>query len=141
MAIKDIAINSGTNDIDISGISLYFNEGRRAVAQRIRIKFGTYQGEWFLNKSIGVPYQSQVLVKSPNIENISALIRKIILDTEGISSLEEFAISYSSGLRSMSVSFVANTTEQEIISSVATATTINPGLYLLLFDLPSPSIG
>ena len=78
MAIKDIAINSGTNDIDISGISLYFNEGRRAGAQRIRIKFGTYQGEWFLNKSIGVPYQSQVLVKSPNIENISALIRKII---------------------------------------------------------------
>ena len=141
MAIKDIAINSATNDIDISGISLYLNEGRRAVAQRIRIKFGTYQGEWFLNKSNGIPYQTQILVKNPNLENISALIRNIILDTEQINSLESFEVAFSPSMRSLSVAFVANTTEQEIISSVATATTINPGLYLLLFDLPSPIIG
>ena len=147
MAIQDIAINSGTNDLDFIDNGLYLNEGRRAVAQRIRIKFGTFKGEWFLNLNHGIPYRQDILIKNPDTTKIASTLRKQILDTPEVTSLSSFTTNFNSNTRQYELSFEALTSEGEIAAVTASSDVTYtdfasyPSYFTLLFDLPNPIAG
>lgn len=63
-----------TNDLIVSGgkISL-LSTLQEAVRQRLSIKLKTWQGEWFLDTTYGIPYRQQIIGKGLSKAEIDAL--------------------------------------------------------------------
>jgi hypothetical protein len=56
-----------------SGGSPMFINGKDAKAQQARIRLQTFQGEFFLDSTLGIPYFGNILVKNPNILYIQSI--------------------------------------------------------------------
>jgi hypothetical protein len=80
-----------------------------AIAQRVRIALQFFLGEWFLDLSVGVPYYERILVKNPDVRNVQSIIRKTILNVQGIRSLLSLKLSYDSSIRKLTITYTANT--------------------------------
>lgn len=53
-----------TNDITaVGGKITLLNTVQEAVRQRLSVKFRTFQGEWFLDTTYGMPYRQQIIGK------------------------------------------------------------------------------
>jgi hypothetical protein len=77
------------------------------VAQRLRVRFRFFQGEWFLNRREGTPWFQQILTKNPAEETVRAVFTKVILGTEGIKTLEILTLTEDTSARTLSVDFLA----------------------------------
>jgi len=66
-----------------SGNTQFLVDSPAAVAQAVLTKLKLWQGEWFLDSSVGTPYTQQVLgTGTQNTRDIA--IQSIILGTEGV---------------------------------------------------------
>jgi len=63
------------------------------VAQTLWTRFRFFQGEWFLDPRVGVPYFQQILGIKTSIPILTSLLKQVILQTAGIKSLDSFSIS------------------------------------------------
>lgn len=61
-------------------------------AQKIRDRFALVLGEWFLDTRLGVPYVDLVFVKSPDLELIRRMFRRVILSVQGIVDVPELDV-------------------------------------------------
>jgi hypothetical protein len=71
----------------------FFVDEPRAVAQAIKTRLRLFQGEYFVDTTVGMPWQTRVLGYNKS-DTYDAAIRKTISDTEGFAKF----ISYSSSL-------------------------------------------
>lgn len=101
--MKDLALNTETNDLDFKNGDIYFVEDADCVAQFVRQRINTIAGEWFLDITEGIPYFTDILVKNPNIIVIDSLLKNVILNTAGVLELLSFELGYDSSLRTLSV--------------------------------------
>ncbi len=99
---------TNTNDIDLTTGDLVLLDGIEAVAQHLRIRFRFYQGEWYLDTRIGMPYFQIILLKGARINIITEIFRKAILDTPGVEKLYSLDLSYDGATRVLSVEFEAD---------------------------------
>jgi hypothetical protein len=111
--MTDIKLSGG--DIDTSGAQFSLVNGNDAIAQHTAIRLQFFQNEWFLDARIGMPYYESILVKNPDLSTISAIFQDAILNTPGISTIDNFDINFNSSERLLSVSFQATTDEDEIL--------------------------
>jgi hypothetical protein len=141
MATIDIAINETTSDLDFQANGdFYLNEGRRAIAQRLRLRFGVFLGEWFLDETFGVAYREEVLVRNPDLSVIGALFRQTILGTPGVTGILEFDLTLDGVLRTLTVDFIA-TTEEGDVSMVSGPSPIQPWMFVLMYQAAGPIYG
>lgn len=82
------------DDIDFSQDDLQVIDGIEAIAQHIRIRLRFFLAEWFLDQRIGVPYYRQILIKVANENIVRETLSRVIIDTPGVASLEEFAFTF-----------------------------------------------
>ena len=136
MALTDIAIDPVTNDIAFDGQRMSLVQGRRAVAQRILMRFNLFLGEWFLDMTAGFAYREYVLVKNPDLARLDVLFRAHILKTPEVIGLKEFELSFDGPNRTLSVSFVALTKEEEVPAALVWSPSGAGGFMLLVRDLP-----
>jgi hypothetical protein len=61
-----------------------FIRGNAAVAQLISNRLKTILGEWEINKTIGLPWFTDLLRHNPNMNLIYSWIMRIISETEGV---------------------------------------------------------
>lgn len=73
------------------------------VAQRVRTRLRMFLGEWFLDTADGTPYFQDILVKSPNLVLIRSAIRERILETEGVTGIEKFDMTFDRVYRTLAV--------------------------------------
>lgn len=102
------------NDYDISLVddAASWLDGVEAIAQHLRVRLQFFKGEWFLDSEIGIPYYQRILGrKDVTIAAIGAILKKAILTTPGVISLNDFRADYQGATRLLSVSFRAQTTE------------------------------
>lgn len=78
-----------------------------AVAQAVKTRLGLMQGEWFLDNTAGTPY-NQILGKGTDSTRDLA-IQQVILNTEGVTSIAEYASFLSSKTRQFTVAATINT--------------------------------
>ena len=106
--MKTRALNE-CNDIFLNGNRIAVNNDAEQVAQKVKTKLLFYQGEWFLDITVGVPYFQQVFVKPALIGTIESLIKSQIINTEGVKKLTFFKSNFDRKNRKFSVSFSAET--------------------------------
>lgn len=75
------------------------------TAQRLRVRFRFFQGEWFLNRREGTPWFQSILVKDPSDQTIRAVFSQIITGTEGVKSLDSLSFDLDTSTRTLAVDF------------------------------------
>lgn len=98
---KDVVIVNG----DVPTVS-----GTAAILQNILQTLNVFLGEWFLNVNLGVNYFGQVLTKNANQRIIDAIMIDQILAVPGVTALTAYSFTSNKALRSLAISFTAQTT-------------------------------
>ncbi|TDV39519.1 hypothetical protein C7405_101638 [Paraburkholderia caballeronis] len=79
-----------------------------AVAQAVLTRLRLLQGEWFLDTTAGMPWQTQVLGKN-TMATADPAIRQCILGTQGVTALGNYSSSYDPDTRALSVAVTIDT--------------------------------
>lgn len=116
--MRDFLVTDGDLVLNADGTDLVFVEAAAEVAQHIRTELGTQQGTHARNKSFGIAYLEQILVRAPNIETIANIFRGTINQRPDVTSVTDFRINFDQATRELSLSFDANTTEGLVSVSV-----------------------
>ena len=75
---KDFAFTSGRMSLVT---------GATETAQRLEARLGMGKGSWFLDTQQGTPWFQAVLVKNPALPALTAMLRSIILGTQGVKAI------------------------------------------------------
>jgi hypothetical protein len=94
-------------DLDLSGHRLNLTTGEAAIEQNLRVRLLFFLGEWFLDRSQGIPYYRDVYVKAPDLLLLQHLFRTAILSTTGISTVNQLTVSVDKSLRKLLLTFQA----------------------------------
>ena len=100
-------------DLAIEDDDLVIIEGIDAIAQDCEVRLKFFQGEWFLDTRLGVPWFQNILGQKPRLIAVKAILKKAILSTPGILSILDFDMDWDGVTRTLSVEFRANTVEGE----------------------------
>ena len=117
MSVRNLKIDPATGDLVIEGGQLATVSGTDAIAQAVRSRLAFFRGEWFADKSIGLPFYEAILVKNPNLDAVREFIRSEIAATPGIVSVTAIDLRYN-GSRSLAVTFRATTDLGELVEAI-----------------------
>lgn len=105
-----------TNDHDIDIVSNDFTLTQtesESLKQRLIIKLLTFQEEWFLDQTEGIPYYQSILGKNRSKESIDTIFKTAILDTPDVVSLLSFQSSIDNLTRIYTMSFKVQSNNAE----------------------------
>ena len=88
--MKNLSLNN--NDLFLTpGKNLALVEYPQSIAQAIECRLKTFLGEWFLDQDLGIPFFSDVLIKTDDKSKIDLIFQKEILKINGVVKIEQFA--------------------------------------------------
>lgn len=96
----DLALDSA-GDLPLYGRPL---TGAEQVAQRVRIRLGTHQGEDLRDASVGLPYVTWLTTKPVPVAAIVARVRREVLGTGGVVSVSGWTGSLNRSTGALTVS-------------------------------------
>ena len=99
------------NDGDFSaghGTADFFVDQPEAVGQSVLTRLRLWTGEWFLNTDEGTPYREQVL-GAHRRQSAGPAIRMRVASTEGVTSVNDFAVEYDGDARALTVTATVDT--------------------------------
>lgn len=101
-----------TGDLELTsaGDDLVLVDGGEAIAQDVRTRLRTFQGEWFLNPDIGMPYFQKILGQKPRYAFLVAIFTDAISQTPGIIKISDLVLDFNGEDRILSVNFKADST-------------------------------
>ena len=94
----------------------FFIDSPEAVAQAVKTSLALFQGEWFLDTSIGMPWLTQVI--GSNTQSIyDDLIRGKVLQVSGVASIDSYTslLDKTSRKLTVSMSITTNFSEQQVV--------------------------
>lgn len=98
----DLLLNAA-GDLDLSTNDLQLVDGVEAVRQELQIRYRFFLGEWFLDRSQGVPYIRDVLKKAPNEAQVRAMLIEVARTTPGVASVDGIALALDNATRILTV--------------------------------------
>ena len=107
MTIFDIALNPG-HDIYLNGTDIAITTESDALPQKLKIRLQFLLEEWFLDNRAGLPYIQFIFEAGSSLEDINAIFRKEIKDTEGVTKINLLEFTPDIDARSMRVDFEVN---------------------------------
>jgi hypothetical protein len=116
LELSTFALNPATGDLEIP---LRIVRGAEAVAQRVRVRFRWFLGEWFLDTRQGVPYFRDILIKNPDPILISFIFRQVLMTTPGVKRVESIKAALDRGSRALRVDFAATLDDDSPLTSTA----------------------
>jgi len=105
----NLTIDSTTGDLNIDKRNLTVATEQEALAQLCETRLMMFKNDYFLDKTQGVPYITQVFVKSTDVALVDSFFKNILLTTPGVNSLISFSGEYDGKLRKYNVSFKVDT--------------------------------
>ena len=105
----DWKLNATTGDLDTTGGVLGLIDGTQWVAQKLTIRYKFFQGEWFLDGRLGVPYFTELLEKGITDNVVRSILGRVALQTPTVINIENFRIVRDNANRKIAVSFRAIT--------------------------------
>jgi hypothetical protein len=111
---------NSTGDIESSGGEItLLSTVQEAVRQRLDIKLKTFQGEWFLDTTFGIPYRQQIIGKGLTIAERDALYIKAINDDPDVNSIVYFNSTFNPSTRFYSVQFEVRVDDELLRAATA----------------------
>ena len=86
----------------------FLRDTPETVAQAVLTRLRLWLGEWFFDQTEGTPYQQAALGKHP-LDSVDPAFRSRILNTQGVTSIDEFSVAIDPDERTVSVSATINT--------------------------------
>ena len=86
----------------------FYRDAPEAVEQAVRTRLLLLRGEWFLDKTEGMPWRTEVLEKYTS-RKADAAIRQRILTTPGVTEITAYSSTLDSERRALSVAATINT--------------------------------
>jgi hypothetical protein len=118
-----------TGDWTVENYDLRFVQDKAEfVAQKISEVLLTVLGEWFLDRSIGIPYfgtfddfgrvvrESGIFAKNPDLTQISTIFQSKILGIDEVEDLIEFEIELENSTRTLTITFTVDIGENEPVT-------------------------
>lgn len=89
-----LAIDPITNDLykDATG-NLATVKDAEAIGQHARQRLKTFEREWYLDTTVGVPWIDQIFKKPYDPVMAEAIVKEEVLDTDGVTGIKDFNIS------------------------------------------------
>ena len=104
----------------------FYANSPQTVAQAVLTRLLLHQGEWFLDLTFGMPWESQVL--GYNTKSLyDAAIQNAILGVQGVRSLVSYSSELDIGTRKLTVNATINTIYSQL--SIATTFGVAAGGY------------
>ncbi|GAQ30202.1 hypothetical protein SAMD00023378_3885 [Ralstonia sp. NT80] len=94
----------------------FYRDQAEAVAQAVQTRLGMTLGEWFLDVTDGMPWNTEVLGKYTK-DQYDGAIRDRILGTEGVTEITSYASTPNTQARTLSVIATINTQYGQIALS------------------------
>lgn len=91
------------NDFIIEKNSLVAADNINEVKQKILAKLRTFQGEWFLDLGLGMPYYQEVLKKGVDLRILSSIFKSAILEVGGVTEITSFTMNLINATRELSI--------------------------------------
>lgn len=115
--MADLLLDPITGDLDVSNNTLHITEeGSEAIAQRLKIRLRFFFKEWILDRSQGTQWFEVVLRKGVEKFAADAEIRRVVLETPEIKTIENWFSSIDSNNRNYEVRFDVKTTQGQTLS-------------------------
>lgn len=87
----DIKLGTNSHDLIFEDNDFQLTQTEDAsLAQRLKIKLLTFQGEFFLNQNLGTPWYQSILGKPRSKETIDSILKSIILEEDEVIQILEF---------------------------------------------------
>ena len=96
-------------DLKIEARDLTFVDESRRVAQQMRIRLCSFRGEWFLQRSYGLPYFEEILVKGPLLDRVSGLFYDALRTVPDVEQVTDLTFDLVASTRRLSIAFEAET--------------------------------
>lgn len=84
-----------------------------AVGQHVAQRLHTFAGEWFLDTTCGVPWLEQILGRQFDAELAESVVKKEVLDTDGVTGIDAFSLRFESSQRRIDYRQVGIVTEYD----------------------------
>ncbi len=99
-----------------AGAATFLANSPQAVLQCVEAALNLYQGEWFLDTTAGMPWDTQVIGFETQQARDQAL-QTYILGVEGVTGISAYSSSYDKATRALSISAMLQTAYGEITLS------------------------
>lgn len=94
--------DKGIADVYLDGTgNLAMVRDTEAVGQHAEQRLMAHQGEWFLNKDVGVPWVRDLLGKGYDPILAESVIKATILDTDGVTAIRSFKVRFNQQKREL----------------------------------------
>jgi len=90
---------------------------REEVAQQLYIRFRFFQGEWFLDGSVGVPWKQSILGVKVPIGIVSQILRNVCARCPGVAQVQQFQVTPFGTRRQAKVAFSVLLTDGAVLTS------------------------
>lgn len=108
--MKNLYIDPLTNDIVLAKRNLVLISENGALAQLCESRLLMLKGDYFLDKTQGIPYISQVFVKTNDKSLVDSFFKNTLLETEDVNSIVSYSGEYIGATRAYKITFEADTT-------------------------------
>lgn len=105
----NLAIDPITNDIIISKRNLVLIISKEALAQLCESRLLMLKGDYFLDKTQGIPYISQVFVKTSDRSLVDSFFKNTLLAIEDVNSIISYSGEYIGATRTYKIKFEVDT--------------------------------
>lgn len=106
---------SESGELLIINNDLVLTDSNTNTAQAIKRKLATFEGEWFLDESIGLPYFDDILGKGKFLSNIKTIYLREIQSVPEVAEILEFNIDEDPVTRTLIISFTVKDDAGNII--------------------------
>lgn len=104
--MTDLKLSSPEHDLVFeNGDFVLTKVESESLAQRLKIKLLTFQGEWFLDGELGIPYYQSILRKGVSKATVDSIFLRAISEEPEVSQILEFSSSFDNLNRSYSLTF------------------------------------
>lgn len=110
----NLYIDPSTNDIVIDKRNVKTTQGEAALAQLCENRLLMLKGDYFLDKTQGIPYISKVFVKTSDKSLIDSFFKSTLLNTSGVKSIISYTGKYIGLSRAYQIEFKVNTNLGEV---------------------------
>jgi hypothetical protein len=101
---KDFALHPDTWDIYLDDTNDWVMvEDEDEVIQRVAVALKTHRGEWLFDTDLGLDYRGTIMVKNPDLELITGLIRALIVSVEDVTGITQLSLDYDGAARTLDV--------------------------------------